>query len=166
MMICLYSSCLFNEICSVFRSKSNHKFGFSCSQLCMVGLTEFFCLCFSSIMLLLHFSNYRDLSLWYLLQCPLMWNICYPTHFLLLTALTSKFSSDILYIFGKIYIQQNSHLQLECVVKQIQVHCFFAFSFIFCILGLDSTKHSGVDLNAKLQVLKCKVRSFLTALPR
>lgn len=157
MMKCLYSSCLVNEICSIFRSKSNHKFGFSCFQLYVVALT-YFCLCFSSIMLFLRFSNYSDLSLWYLLWCPLMWNICYPTHFLSFTALTSKFSSDILYIFGKMHTFSKTPMYSSWVFSQANSGCFFAFSFIFCIFGLDSTKHSGVCLNAKLQVLKCKVR--------
>lgn len=71
MMVCLYSSCPVNEICSIFRFKSNLKFGCFCSQLFRLDFMSFFCVGFSSIMLFLHFSDYIDLSL-YLPQCPLL----------------------------------------------------------------------------------------------
>lgn len=145
MMVCLCSSCLVNEICSIFRFKSNLKSGVFCSWLCMyVGFyVIFFGVAFSSITLLLHFSSHIHLSLRYLPQCPLLWNMCYTTNFLSLIALTSRFLSNILYIFGRIYIFSKLMYSLR-VFTQIQVHCLFVFSVIFCIYAFDSTKHSGI----------------------
>lgn len=122
MMMRLYSSCPINisdwNQISNLTSVLGYVFGF---YVFFVG--------FSSVMMLLHFNNYVGLSLWYLQQSPLVWNMCYTTHLLSLSASSSRYSSGILYVFGKMCTFSKTLKYNLRVYTQIQVHCIHAFSF-------------------------------------